>query len=430
QARTEALARPLTEADGQVDGVVFLDALGDGDLPVLPETFPAFQSALVRGVRWLLAAAPSQLGRAAGLRGLFRTIGREYPDTHASLVETGGTPAADLLAELLATDRHPVVLRRDGGRHALDMVPTPLGALGLGAGPAGDGSTEANAIGLDRDSVVLLVGGARGITAQFAATLAGASGCRIELVGRTAVATEEEDPALAGAKDKTALRAALIAAGLRNPAEIERTASRLLAQREVRATLDELEGLGSQARYHSVDVRDHDALRGLVKEIHAEHGRIDGVVYAAGVIEDKLLAEKDLESFRRVFGTKVDGARALLEAVSDLGETGPRFAVLFGSIAAALGNRGQVDYAAANDALESLGISWSEQTGGRGLTVHWGPWAPSAKHGGMVTPELMQSYTRRGIELIDPEEGTLALLRELAWGGDAVRSVVYSASGW
>ncbi|MGO1056856.1 SDR family NAD(P)-dependent oxidoreductase [Crossiella sp. CA198] len=430
QARVESLARPLTEADGQIDGVVFLDALVDGDLPVLPETFPAFQSALVRGVSWLLAAAPGQLGRAAGLRGLFRTIAREYPDTHASLVETDADPAAALFAEILAGDRHPVVLRREGGRQALDLVATPLGALGLGAGPAGDGSTEANAIGLNRDSVVLLVGGARGITAQFAATLAGASGCRIELVGRTAVATEDEHPATKAATDKTQLRAALIQQGLRNPAEIERTASRILAQREVQSTVDEIAALGSQVRYHSVDVRDHDALRGLVKEIHAEHGRIDGVVYAAGVIEDKLLAEKDIESFRRVFGTKVDGARQLLEAVSDLGETGPRFAVLFGSIAAALGNRGQVDYAAANDALESLGITWSQRTGARGLTVHWGPWAPSAKHGGMVTPELMQSYTRRGIELIDPEEGTLALLRELAWGGDAVRSVVYSASGW
>ncbi|WHT17019.1 SDR family oxidoreductase [Crossiella sp. CA-258035] len=430
QARIESTARVLTEADGRIDGVVFLDALADGDLPVLPETFPAFQSALVRGVSWLLAAAPSQLGRAAGLRGLFRTVAREYPDTHASLVETDTDPAAALFAEILASDRHPVVLRRDGGRQALEMVATPLGSLGLGAGPAGDGSTEASAIGLDRESVVLLVGGARGITAQFAATVAAASGCRIELVGRTAPATEAEDPATRAATDKTQLRAALIQQGLRNPAEIERTASRILAQREVQSTVDGLTALGSQARYHSVDVRDHDALRQLVKEIHAEHGRLDGVVYAAGVIEDKLLAEKDIESFRRVFGTKVDGARQLLEAVSDLGETGPRFAVLFGSIAAALGNRGQVDYAAANDALEALGITWSERTGGRGLTVHWGPWAPSAKHGGMVTPELMQSYTRRGIELIDPEEGTLALLRELAWGGGAVRSVVYSASGW
>jgi hypothetical protein len=46
----------------------------------------------------------------------------------------------------------------------------------------------------------------------------------------------------------------------------------------------------------------------------------------------------------------------------------------------------------------------------------------------MVTPELMRSYAQRGIKLIDPEEGALSLLRELAWG--SVDSVVYTASGW
>jgi NAD(P)-dependent dehydrogenase (short-subunit alcohol dehydrogenase family) len=147
------------------------------------------------------------------------------------------------------------------------------------------------------------------------------------------------------------------------------------------------------------------------------------------VIEDKLIADKDSDSFRRVFDTKVDGARALLSAVEEL-PAPPRFVTLFGSIAAALGNRGQIDYSAANDALQTLGSLWAEKTGTRALTVHWGPWAPDPRHGGMVTPELQQEYGRRGIELIDPEEGTMALLRELAFGDHDVRAVVYTASGW
>jgi NAD(P)-dependent dehydrogenase (short-subunit alcohol dehydrogenase family) len=176
-------------------------------------------------------------------------------------------------------------------------------------------------------------------------------------------------------------------------------------------------------------VRDSDAIQRVIKEVYAEHGRLDGLVYAAGVIEDRLLADKDPESFRRVFETKVDGARALLSAVDDAPEQ-PRFAVLFGSIAAVLGNRGQADYAAANDALESIGSAWSTRTGRRALTVHWGPWAPHERHGGMVSAELGRSYASRGVELIDPEEGTLSLLRELAWGDPALRSVVYTASAW
>ncbi|WP_461038665.1 SDR family oxidoreductase, partial [Streptomyces mayteni] len=237
-----------------------------------------------------------------------------------------------------------------------------------------------------------------------------------------------EDPATARAVDRAALRAAFLAAGHGSPAAIERAVSATLAEREVRATLAELRALGSPVRYHSVDILDAEAVRATVKEIHAEHGRIDGVVHAAGVIEDRLIAEKSPESFRRVFATKVDGARTLLDAVDAL-PSGPRFAVLFGSIAAALGNRGQSDYAAANDALEELGRRWSAP-GRRGLTVHWGPWAAAETNGGMVTPELMRSYAARGIKLIDPEEGPLSLLRELAWGAPDTHAVVYTASGW
>jgi hypothetical protein len=46
----------------------------------------------------------------------------------------------------------------------------------------------------------------------------------------------------------------------------------------------------------------------------------------------------------------------------------------------------------------------------------------------MVTPELQEEYRRRGIALIDPKEGPLCLLRELAWGEKSKRAVVYAAS--
>ncbi|SFW82833.1 type I polyketide synthase [Amycolatopsis australiensis] len=389
-----------------------------GNDPVLPAAFPLYQAALAGQPRWLLTAGP-----ADGLRGFYRCVAREYPGTVARVVE--GADARGFVAELSTADREPVVIRDGDARTGLKPVETDLGLLGRsGAGPAGDGVAEAAAIGLDRQSVVLLVGGAKGITARFAETLVGATRCRVELLGRTPVPPADDQ--YPHAKDAQDLRAALIADGLKRPAEIERAVRRIQGEREVRATLRQLEALGSPVRYQSVDVLDAEAVHRAVKEIHAEHGRLDGIVYAAGVIEDKLVAEKAPESFARVYRTKVDGAGTLLEATADLpGE--PKFVVLFGSIAAALGNRGQADYAAANDALEALGRRWPA---GRAVTVHWGPWAPTGEHDGMVTPELMRDYARRGIELIDPEEGTLGLLRELAWGRPDVCAVVHTASGW
>ncbi|MFG3527258.1 SDR family NAD(P)-dependent oxidoreductase [Streptomyces sp. NPDC047917] len=418
--------------DGRFDGLIHLASPDGGPAhePVLPGAVPLYQSALATGARWVLAAGASE-----GLRGLFRSLSREYPQTLTRVVEqpAGADPsaAADaIVAELTVADREPVVLRTGDTRRGLRMTETDRGILaGAGAGPSDDGAAEAAALGLDHESVVLLVGGARGITARFATALATASRCRLELFGRTPLPSlEEETPATAAGTDAE-LRAVLIASGLKSPAQVEREIGRIQAEREVRDTVRRLSRLGSRVRYHCVDVLDAEAVHRAVKNVHAEHGRLDAVVYAAGVIEDKLLAEKSPESFHRVFSTKVEGARTVLDAVGGLSH-GPRLAVLFGSIAATLGNRGQTDYAAANDALEAIGRDWGDGADRRGLTVHWGPWAPTGTNNGMVTPELMRSYAARGIRLIDPDEGAISLLRELAWGPQETTAVVYTASGW
>jgi NAD(P)-dependent dehydrogenase (short-subunit alcohol dehydrogenase family) len=336
--------------------------------------------------------------------------------------------AQAMVAESLTGPDHPVVLLDGDRRRTVTLVREDLGALATtGAGPAGDGVAEAAAIGLGRDSVVLLVGGARGITARFAAALAVASGCRIELAGRTVPDAEPEPPAIAHARDLPLLRAALAGLGHTEPATIDRTAREILARREVAQTLTALRGHGSQVNYRPVDVRDTQAVRQLVKQVYAEHGRLDGVIYAAGVIDDRLIEDKDDNSFTTVYSTKVDGCATLLAALEQRAEL-PAFVVLFGSIAAALGNRGQADYAAANDAMETLGADWAQRNRARVLTVHWGPWAPREEHGGMVGVELARSYAGRGIELIDPEQGVGCLLRELAWGDPALRAVVLNAA--
>ena len=418
---------------GPVDGVLHLGALAGTEQQLLPAKLTVLQELLLRGPRWLLC--PRLPEDTSGLDGFVRTAAREYPDTVVRTVELDpDEPATEqaeaLVGELLAPDREPVVLRTCGVRRAPVPYESPLGPpVSSGAGPASSGAAAAAALGLGPESVVVLAGGARGITARFTLALAAAARCRVELLGRTPL----DDGTgghheLAHATDLPALRAALAARGGLSTAEIDREAGRVLARREIAATLAEVHDAGGRARYRALDLRDAEAVQQAVKETYATYGRIDGVVHAAGVIEDRLLAEKDPVSFERVYGTKVDGARALLSALRRLPQL-PAFTVMFGSVAAVYGNRGQADYAAANDALARLGRLWRADTGSRTVTVHGGPWAPAGAHGGMVGPELGREYARRGIELIDPEEGVLALLRELAWGEPETDEVVLTASG-
>ncbi|MER5934880.1 SDR family NAD(P)-dependent oxidoreductase [Streptomyces sp. NPDC002054] len=419
--------RATDTADG-LDGLVDLTALRPGPHPVLPDRFPALRHALTSGTGRLLLVTGSggAFGHrtptpgpgdgpdptpGAGLHGFARSAALEYPAALVRAVDVDPKDqperiAARLLAELCAADG-PVSVGypADGQRLGLHGVTAPLAQQQPSAPPP-----------LTPDAVVLLTGGARGITARTALALAHSTGCHVELIGRTPHPSPAPDR-FPHATDRVTLRAALIADGLRAPAEIEAAASRILADREVRATLAALAGPAASVRYHCADVTDEAAVRAVVADVRERHGRLDGIVHGAGTLRDALLRDKEPAAFAEVFAAKVAGARHLATAAAEHGTApAPGFLALFGSVAGVYGNRGQTDYAAANDALDTLAHAWSESFPGRVLAVDWGPWAAEA--GGMVTPELERAYARRGIPLIEPAAGVAAFLAELAGGRD------------
>ncbi|MGH3781360.1 MAG: SDR family oxidoreductase [Pseudonocardiaceae bacterium] len=397
------------------DALISLAALDRGRAPLLPDGFATIRDAILGGVGQLIVVTGSggRFGRGhkpngvagVGLPGLVRTIAREFPDRLVRAVDVDPKEepvhiARYLLGELLTPDGPTSVGYAAGERVTLRLVAAPL--------EAGGGSE------LGRDSVVLLTGGARGITAQVAIGLARAGAGHLELVGRTPAPDSDEDPVTAAATDRVALRRVLAQAGSRTPIQIEAATSQILAQREIRATLTELAGIAASVRYSTVDVRDPEAVSALVDSVYSRHGRLDGIVHGAGVLADRLLADKSPDEFARVWATKVDGAWALAGAVRD--DVG--FLVLFGSVSGVFGNRGQADYAAANDALDTLARIWASRTRGRVVAVDWGPWATPDDGGGMVSAEVQREYARRGIGLIETGDGVACLLAELAGGTD------------
>jgi NAD(P)-dependent dehydrogenase (short-subunit alcohol dehydrogenase family) len=217
----------------------------------------------------------------------------------------------------------------------------------------------------------------------------------------------EESANTIAAADAKALRKILIAnePGLK-PADVEKRCATILAEREMRATMAAIKASGANVNYTALDVRDIDAFAEHIKTLYARYERIDGVIHGAGVIEDKLLRDKSLESFERVFDTKVRGALMLYNLLRD----DVKFVVFFSSVASAFGNRGQIDYAAANDVLDKMAPALRARIKGRVLSVNWGPWAGA----GMVSPQLERDYASKGIGLIPLRAGIDALLNELA----------------
>ena len=132
------------------------------------------------------------------------------------------------------------------------------------------------------------------------------------------------------------------------------------------------------------------------------------MIHGAGVIEDRLVRDKTPESFDRIFQTKVVGARILTER---LDPARLKVCAFFASVASRFGNKGQSDYAAANEVLSKLALLLDRQWAARVFSVAWGPWSEI----GMVA-DLESHLVRRGLRMISPLEGTALFVAELLHG--------------
>jgi NAD(P)-dependent dehydrogenase (short-subunit alcohol dehydrogenase family)/acyl carrier protein len=265
-------------------------------------------------------------------------------------------------------------------------------------------------IDLDPNDVVVVAGGARGITAAATSSLANITGATFVLLGRSPRPTAE--PAwLKGLTHQTDMKKAILENQFKDrkasPALLEKAYKKLCAQREISATVDQLRSTGATVSYHSVDVRDAQAVKSLLDGVRKEHGAIKAVIHGAGVLEDRLILDKTVQQFEKVFDTKVRGLSSLLEATRP---DALKYLVLFSSITARIGNRGQVDYAMANEAINKIAQHESkERPQCKVISINWGPWT-----GGMVTPALQNEFERNGIQLISPDDGAKCLLYEMS----------------
>jgi NAD(P)-dependent dehydrogenase (short-subunit alcohol dehydrogenase family) len=200
------------------------------------------------------------------------------------------------------------------------------------------------------------------------------------------------------------------------PVAVQMEFSRLMRDREIRGALERIRAAGSQVIYRSADVRDEAALAAAIAEAEAQFGPLDGVIHGAGVIEDKLVRNKTPDSFDRVFGTKVESA-LILARLLDLSKL--KFFALFASVASRYGNRGQSDYAAANEVLTKMAWRLDRQTPCRVVAFDWGPWSGI----GMVS-DLEKHLVARGLKLIAPEVGVRFFVDELLRGRKGESEVI------
>ncbi len=350
-----------------------------------------------------------------GLAGLTKTVRQEWPEVHCKALDvdvtwTDADEAALAVVEELFRDG-PVEVGLSGeGRTKLRLVERAMPAP--------------NHRPLQPGDVVLITGGARGVTAAVAEELARAFAPTLILLGRTNRPALEPDWLVPLQSEQEIKRAILQHSDTPlTPRQVQDRYHQIQAEREITGTLRRIQSLGGKAVYYSVDVRNANAVRTLVEEIHTGFGAVRGVIHGAGVLADRRIEDKTHDQFQRVFDTKVGGVQHLLAA---LAQDPLQILVLFSSSTGRFGRAGQVDYAMANEVLNKL--AWEQKRlrpDCRVVAVNWGPW-----EGGMVTPALQKVFASEGIGLIPLDAGARLLVQEISQMDDPAVEVVVMGGPW
>jgi len=353
-----------------------------------------------------------------GLAGLAKTASIEWQDVccHAMDIAPDWKENKDIAKAVVSELLNP-------GPVEIGLSATSRCLLELESAPYQSSHTTGKTK-LNQNDVVVITGGARGVTAAAAYALAEHSKPCIVLLGRSRLISSEPEW-LHDLKDEGSIKKAILknefAGSQVTPLQVEKAFKKYAAAREIGKNLEKLASTGSTVHYYSVDVRDIRSVESVLDEVRKNHGPIRGIIHGAGTLEDRLIKDKKPEQFEKVFDTKVKGLKVLLEATrqDDL-----KYIVCFSSVAARQGNKGQADYAMANEVLNKMAQQEAvTRNDCRVISFNWGPW-----DGGMVSPALKREFARNHIDLIPIDTGSLCMVREMIEDKTSPVEVVIGAS--
>ncbi|MGX1562919.1 SDR family oxidoreductase [Streptomyces sp. NPDC055506] len=319
--------------------------------------------------------------------GLLKSAGLELAEGGSLAFLTSGTDVTAAVhgveEESRAERDFPVVVQSGGARLVPRLREEPVEL------------EEATPAALDRDSVIVVAGGTRGITAEVAKSLAREFGPRIHVLGSNdldaypASVFEGTDEEFAAGRAKY-ISAELGKGGGRSVASITKDFDRMLNARESRANLREMaEHSGTErVTYRACDMRDGAEVEKALGEILRTEGRVDLLVNAAGLQRSALIKDKDFAEFTAIRDLKVASYRNLKYALRD---APPRLWCNFGSLLGWFGQLGEADYASANDFLGTAAGHATATSDHPEVTIGWTLWAGV----GMGAGELTKAYYER-----------------------------------
>ncbi len=169
------------------------------------------------------------------------------------------------------------------------------------------------------------------------------------------------------------------------------------------AKIEALKGSNTSIQFLQCDISVKEDSDWLFQQIELLPHTLRGVIHAAGVLEDRSIAQQSWDSFATPLAPKVQGAWSLHLATRDRLLD---FFVMFSSASATIGNRGQSNYASANAFMNEL-AHYRRALGLCANSICWGPWAEVGMAASGNQPGLRMA--QNGILGINLTEGISAL---------------------
>ena len=281
----------------------------------------------------------------ATLLGPTKVMPREFPGVSCRLIDlplprnltnVQANSLANLVkADLLAAPENGLFAYRNGRRwqQTFEAAPQPEGNL--------------NDSRIKPGGVYFITGGLGGIGLVMAEHLAKTAQAKLVLLSRSGLPKRE-----------------MWADWVKNHSVYDKTSRRI-------QKIQALEEAGAEVLVINADVTNRQQVKQAVAQTKQRFGAVNGVIHAAGVLDDNLIQLKTAQEAGRVLAPKARGALLLDEYLAN---EPLDFFVLFSSTSTEIGAAGQVDYVAANAFLNAFAESKTAASNTFAVAVNWGVW--------------------------------------------------------